>query len=88
MKNWKNLQANKCPNCNLKLQFRISGTCYRIKSNLHSTKTQNKNLYFCSKCDGFQITEDRLNEIKKDLHDKEFAQFKNDPMFKSGLLQL
>jgi len=89
MKNWENLEEEKCPNCNSKLRFRLQGSGYKIKANKGGESNSNKNMYFCSKCpSGFQISGEKLAKIKEGLQKAKFKEFKNDPLFKTGILSL
>jgi uncharacterized protein with PIN domain len=89
MKNWNNLKEKKCPNCESKLRLKIKGNVYAIKANENKKKRKEmENMYTCSICDGFQITETRLYEITKDIEKKEMEEFKKNPLFQSGLLKL
>ena len=88
--NWNNIKEDKCPKCNKKLQFRLEGRPFKIKANKGFSKTREKgNLYFCSACDGFQITEKRLLELKnKQIEDiKNSIPKENKHLFKTGLLR-
>lgn len=87
---WENIKENKCPKCGKKLRFRTRGSIIRIKAN-EGKKTANENdgLYFCSAsgCIGFQISASKRDNIEKDQMKKEREQFKDNPLFKTGLLR-
>jgi len=88
MKNWENLKDRRCPNCNCKLLFRRSGKPYSIKANKKKLKNNFHDMYFCSRCTGFQISETKLKELLIDMNRKYLKDFKDNPLFKDGLLSL
>lgn len=89
LKNWEKLEEERCPNCSCKLQFRLANSGYRIKANKGGQSNSNKNMYFCSKCpNGFQISGDKLTQLKIQIKQERFKEFENNPLFKTGILKL
>ena len=88
--NWNNLKENKCPECSGKLNFRLKGKEFKIKANKGSSRSQDDDWLFCSKkgCKGFQISLKRFKQIVSEIECNEFKEFKNNPLFKDGLLSL
>ena len=91
-KNWNNIKENNCPNCNGKLQFRLKGSVVNMKANKNFKKAlnQEKDYHFCSRCDGFQITEEKLQKLKKKMRDDTIKSIpkKDRKVFSSGILRL
>lgn len=87
--NWENLKETKCPKCSNKLKCRVAGNVFRIKSQHLNAKSKKENWYFCSYCDGFQISSTKLAKVVKKLSVKLKEIPKQDKhLFKSGLLSL
>lgn len=87
--NWENLKNNNCPKCNCKLQCRIQGSEFKIKSRKNFKSSKRENWYFCSRCDGFQISEKKLAKLilKKPTKLVEIPKGYRH-LFKKGLLSL
>lgn len=87
--NWENLKNQKCPNCNCKLHCRIKGSAFKIKSRKGNLTKKDESWYFCSRCEGFQISEKKLVKLitKKPIKLGEVPK-KDRHLFKNGLLSL
>lgn len=87
--NWENLKNNKCPKCDCKLHCRIQGNEFRIKSRHKISTNKKESWYFCSKCEGFQISEKKLSKLILKQSVKKVDIPKRDRhLFKTGLLSL